>query len=331
MFPINFNFPYRKKDGSVITMEKALDGAGADLDLIDLDDVAIETPAGGQLFEYDGTTEKWKNSSNIPDKLNDEIETRAKLGAFNLIPYPYAHGDSRTTGGVVFTVNKKGVINVSTTSDDPDGWYTLATGLKLSDTALEIGETYIFSGGLSDSISLNLYYIDADNQQIGDIVSSTGTEVITTVPSGTDTIGIALHVNAAVSTAQDVYPLLKRESDAYTGFESYAMTNRQLTEYATLKTYRDSTTGARFTKIGRVCLLDLESTGGYTFTASADAKIIDIPSDFLPLYGTNISFKDVLNGKRLFARNDNTGSGIYTNDDLSSVVLRGSYMYITNS
>lgn len=72
MFPINFNFPYRKKDGSLITMEKALDGAGADLDLIDLDDVAITTPTNGDLLIYDGTAEKWKND-NIDIKDIDDV------------------------------------------------------------------------------------------------------------------------------------------------------------------------------------------------------------------------------------------------------------------
>lgn len=415
-------------------------------------------------------------------EIDDVWSTMAQNGAHNLIPYPYAHGISRTNGGATFTVDNKGVISVIATGSTVDGWFTLTTDRML--TSLEVGKSYILSGGLSSSITLNLYFIDSSNQQIGSTVVCEGSPVTITVPSGTDTVGIALHVSATVPSAQLVYPMIRLATDAnteykpyvptnrdsvsyrvntklgahnrcennfttqsvaqvtwtvnantgvitvsgtpnansYTSSENmhlpkgvykmhgmsgtatnvmwgtvdlrladrtlvktinvdsaddyildttgytydivdvaikrisngvacsgtiyplitaiedtdptyspYTMTNGELTEYATLKTYRDSTTGAMFTKIGRVCLLNLESTGGYTFTASADAKIIDIPSDFLPLYGTNISFKEVLNNKRLFARNDNNGSGIYTNDALSSVVMRGSFMYITNS
>lgn len=80
MFPINFNFPYRKKDGSLITMEKALDGAGADLDLVDLDDVAIESPTTGDALQYNGTSKKWENKAielDVDDLDDVDITTPA--------------------------------------------------------------------------------------------------------------------------------------------------------------------------------------------------------------------------------------------------------------
>lgn len=75
MFPINFNFPYRKKDGSLITMEKALDGAGADLDLIDLDDVAITTPVDNDGLVYNATAQKWENKPVVTRKIVTIIDT----------------------------------------------------------------------------------------------------------------------------------------------------------------------------------------------------------------------------------------------------------------
>lgn len=78
MFPINFNFPYRKKDGSIITMEKALDGAGADLDLVDLDDVAITSLDNGDGLVYDNTAEKWKNvpvaTESMLNVVSDKVD-----------------------------------------------------------------------------------------------------------------------------------------------------------------------------------------------------------------------------------------------------------------
>ena len=106
-----------------------------------------------------------------------------------------------------------------------------------------------------------------------------------------------------------------------------AVTAGGLNELGLVKSYKDTATGARFYRVGNVCQLNLEATSS-SFTANADDKIINIPSDFLPLYGTNISFKDVLNNKRLFARNDVNGTGIYTNDSLANIALRGSYTYI---
>lgn len=115
MFPINFNFPYRKKDGSIITMQKALDGAGADLDLIDLDDVAITTPSTGDALLYNGTSKKWENKpiELDTDDLGDVDITTPTDGDVLVYNGTTEKWENRTTREVLMLKTTPEIIPVS--------------------------------------------------------------------------------------------------------------------------------------------------------------------------------------------------------------------------
>ena len=245
MFPINFNFPYRKKDGSIITMQKALDGAGADLDLVDLDDVAITNPAEGELFQYNGTTEKWENSSVIPDKLDDEIEARATLGAHNLLPITMDNlkvnntsgtwdGNAYTYNGITYTVNfddKGGVAYI-----DANG--TLGEG--------ENSTFYIQRSTIGTFVNFGNANISSDTKAhatvSGYIMSLFGDDTYNSdnymIYNGSNS-GMYILLQKTVDHVQ-LKPMMRLETDHNTDYVPYAMTNRELTDQIKYKNALDA-------------------------------------------------------------------------------------------
>lgn len=143
MFPINFNFPYRKKDGSVITMEKALDGAGADLNLIDLDDVAITTPTTGDALQYNGTSKKWENKPielDVDDISDVDIATPADGDLLVYDGTSEKWENKQLTGSqVTFTTTTEGITNI------------YGTGAKIGDVC---SVSFYYTGNTNTSTAI---------------------------------------------------------------------------------------------------------------------------------------------------------------------------------
>lgn len=149
MFPINFNFPYRKKDGSLITMEKALDGAGSDLDLVDLDDVAITDPANGDLLQYNSSTHKWESSGalteQVTDNASDISDLQEDVTVTEIDPADLSSANARisleSTDNIIIRkigrlviIEKLGIV-ISAGADIPYNAGALITGLPAPESA----------------------------------------------------------------------------------------------------------------------------------------------------------------------------------------------------
>lgn len=229
MFPINFNFPYRKKDGSLITMEKALDGAGADLDLIDLDDVAITSPAEGDGLIYDNTAHKWKNIPII-SRIVALFNAWKNNGAYNICPNEATSG---TVNQVTYTVNSNGTVTAAW-SEAPTGNSPLLYSARGS-LKLKAGVTYKLVGcpaGGAWAAGSFKYRVFIQDNTAGTDIQDTGTGAIFTAVEGhkyTVYITIAQHAGATGSLV--FKPMVTTDLNAtYDDYEPYAKTNGELTE-----------------------------------------------------------------------------------------------------
>lgn len=228
MFPINFNFPYRKKDGSVITMEKALDGAGADLDLVDLDDIAITDPAEGDGLIYDNTAHKWKNIP-IVSRIVALFDAWKKNGAYNLYNHNLQTQVVSTGDGssVTVTVNRTvGSPNYGTfTIVGTVGSATDITIGALDPNVFVTGKKYKLTGcpGGGGANTYNIRVTGAGVEDHGDGVEFTAT--------GSDQMKIQLRGASIDATFK---PMITTDLNAtYADYQPYTKTNRELTELAT--------------------------------------------------------------------------------------------------
>lgn len=229
MFPINFNFPYRKKDGSIITMEKALDGAGADLDLIDLDDVAITTPVDYDGLVYDATAQKWKN---VP------IVTQAQNRVTGVHQFLYNRVTSaQVVGGLTITPNADGSFTVGAgTATSDDTIMVSGTGTSSwsqAEQKLPVGNYYTSCEGAVEGVYLRLL-VEENNQQ----KTVRGTDVSITVSSApSNTLAFIEVLSGTVIPVGGITikPLIRLQSDTVKTIAPYTMTNAELTEKVAIK------------------------------------------------------------------------------------------------
>ena len=260
MFPINFNFPYRKKDGSLITMEKALDGAGADLDLIDLDDVAVQTPADNEGLVYNGSTQKWKNEPVVTGDL------WAENAAHNLL-YNRTSG-SNTVGGLTFTTNSDKSVTVGageTASDDAIMLSGSSQTYSNSEQTLKKGTYTASINGGTVPVYL-VIKVESDGVHDEQSIAITGNNVSTFTIDADCRIYAYLYINASGQTSAGgtLYPMIKRSSDPSTKYAPHAMTNGELTNmfHPSLKnsgltpTYCSITEGGYY-KIGNIVIVQM--------------------------------------------------------------------------
>lgn len=232
MFPINFNFPYRKKDGSLITMEKALDGAGSDLDLIDLDDVSITSPADGDGLIYDNTAHKWKNIPII-SRIVALFNAWKNGGAFNSLPN---NGVTQTAYGLTFTFNpsgyKRGIVHVSGTKSDAGGHAVdMGNSLDTRVFTLKAGTYKILDGVSVSNTNLGLELYNYTSDTLIKRTLNTHAEIFTLTE---DTLCVcSIGYKGAIDTVFDdyIYPMITTDLNATPAdYEPFAKTNGELTE-----------------------------------------------------------------------------------------------------
>ena len=284
MFPINFNFPYRKKDGSLITMEKALDGAGANLDLIDLDDVAISSPAEGDGLIYDNTAHKWKNKPVVTGDL------WAENGAHNLLPNELT---TQVQDEVTLTVNADKTITATSSS-------STTTGIAVTIGTFDIkAGDYTLSGSPSGSAS-NTYYLQLYKNGVID-KKAFENELTFNVASDISNVTVRLVVEPNVNIGNKTFkPMLRLASDTDTTYAPYAKTNRELTEVkvgtVTAESGYSFVTGydnKAYRSINTV-FVNLKVTQ-FTPSSTAWVNIATLPTGFRP---TNQVFFPVMDDKQ---------------------------------
>lgn len=232
MFPIPWNFPFRKKNGDMSTIGAEIGGAGSELPPHSSSDAGklLGVKANGSLEWSDTVNSEIQTLTN---NLSDEVETRAELGAHNLLPNDIT---TQTISGVTFTKNADGSVSLSGTASE-DIYYNLNDTVGNTNNGwveLEVGKTYIFSGGDNEdaygkpTLSLYLSRVNGTNTWINSYESvsnrtisiTSNTKIVATIyiKSDTDTSGYTFK------------PMIRLASDPSTEYTPYAMTNRELTE-----------------------------------------------------------------------------------------------------
>ena len=176
-------------------------------------------------------------NQTLTKNLDDEIETRAKLGAHNRLPLNLAtikslntsgtwSGNDYTVNNVTFTVNDDFTITANTSgAASATAFLALASNIEFK------AEDYILSAGSS---------VDGQYSKYGLYLQKTGQSDITTADYtkkhfvlSTDTVftNCKIFVANGESVTNLVFkPMVTLSSDPSTAYAPYAMTNRELTE-----------------------------------------------------------------------------------------------------
>lgn len=158
----------------------------------------------------------------LTNQLEDEAETRAELGAHNLLP-PFV---SQTSDGVIFTVDANGVVDI-------DGESTSTYSETRVNFKLKAG-TYTLSGipsaGYGNS---KLIILLADLDHTAEVARDTGSGATFTLASDTN-LRAFIYAYRAYGDFDHVkvYPMIRLATDADPTYQPYAMTNKELTDVA---------------------------------------------------------------------------------------------------
>lgn len=310
--------------------------SGFSTSLSGLTDVALTSLAAGQSLIYDATAQKWVNGSisasnvnysnttsgltatkvqaaidevaaenqTLTNKLDNEVETRAKLGAHNL-SLPIV-APSSPVFGVNATVNSDGVVTLDGTATSSGG----RGSLKSDAFTLKAG-TYKLSKNASDSsISIRVCIQDEPNRasRIAETDSDKNDVEFTLTNDTLISTAINLDSNVVYSNGFNVKPMITLISDTSNEYAPYAKTNQELTaENQTLTNEVDTIVNDLSAKN----IFDIEkwlTAVGLSYTKNGDTYTTSTGGQS---YGTPFVFaeKDI----------DVTLSGIITNDTSDNV------------
>lgn len=250
------------------------------------------------------------------------------LGAKNLLPNTAI---TKTVNGITFTVNADGTITANGTATGGNASLQI---MPWGEKVIPEGNIIISDGGASFSgASMHFAYKKGASGAATNIFLYSNHEASYTIDySQADTFYCGIYVNENVTLNNVVYkPMIRLASDTDSTYQSYSMTNKELTELAEIKTYRDATTGVRFIKSGRVVTVTFEQTGNYLWNVAEGGLLMSFPSGFELVDGLgSISWREPLNNKRLGLSNTSSLKGIVAMEALENVRLRGGFTYITN-
>lgn len=189
-------------------------------------------PAGGLLFKPMISDARLNLSYNdfVPyAPTNRELmsyKANGKVGAKNLLPYPY-YETTKTQNGITFTDNGDGTVNISGTASTNSAFSCAEPWV----TKLKKG-TYRLSMQGTDS-RINYYFMSKTNPLDQDLTNYVLTDKESVITLSVDSvIYFAIYVNdgSVISTPVTVKPMIRIAEDTDDTFVPYAMTNRQLTE-----------------------------------------------------------------------------------------------------
>lgn len=181
--------------------------------------------------------------ANIIEIVDDHFETAVKplsdnvnyYGSKNILPTPYAGGETATINGITFNVNQDGSITISGTATATATFYLTGTVNNGQWIEIEEGKSYIFSYGTSGSSSTTFYV----NGYLLNTKSDTRIwNTITDVTSSQFTIdttgykylgGIYLRVPSGATVSTTVYPMIRLSVISDSTYSIYAMTSHEVT------------------------------------------------------------------------------------------------------
>lgn len=184
------------------------------------------------------------------NEINDEVSTRAKLGAHNLLNPIYLQAYSSSS--LTITKRKNGSLTIAGTGDG-DFW-AVALNVVLPD-----GD-YIVSVGLN----LTLRFIGFNGSSWVEIGRTTNTLEFT---ASSTYYYYAIQVKLETGTTYNttIYPQIRLASDSYIGFEPYSPTN-----YEVLSQYENGILGAKNLLPN---FATSKTENGVTFTVNSDGSV----------------------------------------------------------
>lgn len=239
MFPIPWNFPFRKKNGNLVNIGDAID-EGTELP------VHGEGDAGKVLIVDENGNLEWSDEvsaeiQTLTNNLSDEVETRAKVSAHNLLPFDLDEckalnttgtwsGDVYSVNGITFTVNADGIISADGTASSEAN---IAITQKFS---VKAGESYTLNGGLNnDGTSTQRIWVSSNNafpsgHRLTTYNAGTGAKSTQDALANESNITVYIQIFSGVTLSNVVFkPMVRLASDLNSEFAPYAMTNRELT------------------------------------------------------------------------------------------------------
>lgn len=207
---------------------------------IAIGDTLTTEGAGANISSADDITAQIRNLTTeneaLTNKLNGEIETRARVSAHNFLVFDKSKVIDGNTSGTwasnVYTING-GTITLSDIGEIVvNGTFTAQTDFAYtkrttSDLILALGD-YKLVGGISDNISVAGN--TTRNGAYNNLGADTGDGLPFTITSDDAGVGIFVRVLAGTYNNVKVSPMITAPNDFATIFTPYAMTNRELTD-----------------------------------------------------------------------------------------------------
>lgn len=258
----------------------------------------LEVALDGEIDDVD------TELGNVKQALSDEVETRATLGAHNLMPLTIERLKANNAGGT-WTGNNYAIHGITfAIATDNGGNVTSITlsGATTTDVALlYLGEitpqhgSYIISSfpeGESHTGCSALYRIYSSASSYNDVYVPTQSTIEYT---GVKIVAYICRISPGITISTPVvyYPMLRVSKDSLKDFTPYAMTNRELTDEVTPQTltYSVETYGGtiKATKIGKLVTIQANGIGAtQNITTEGLYLLATLPTGWRPNNNINV-------------------------------------------
>lgn len=262
---------------------------------------ASDTDSTWQLYAPTNRTLNEK-IQDIDADISDVYKFNGMVGAKNLLQYPY-NNNGVESNGITYTVNEDGSVSASGTAASYS-YIDLRGNQNYNPWFLKAGK-YILSDGISGTTNVRLTIrLKKGSDIIKTYASTNGNgrgiefevtdEDLALLEDGTFSNGTFFNVRIYVNngTVDDViYPMIRYASDIDDTFQSYAMTNKQLTDAII-------SNGEEIANESTVST-ELKPNYFHLFTNAVESLTITLPSNRRPWNEFNFAFTTSSSGCNL--------------------------------
>ena len=173
--------------------------------------------------------------SSVKQALSNEVETRAELGAHNLLEFDIAKikaantdgswsGNTYTRDGISFALNNDGSVTVS-------GTYTTGTNPNIVFNNYQYFKkgSYLVNG-CPNGGGEDAYYMSVARFDTTATLYNSDDAAVSLANDGANPVWLGIFVKKTLSTSITFKPQIRLSTDSDPTYQPYAMTNRELTE-----------------------------------------------------------------------------------------------------
>jgi len=189
-----------------------------------------ETPSATNNAKY------WAEQAEAVTGVGDLMTTRSKLGAKNLLPYPY-EAPTHEMAGIMWTVNVDGSITASGTATGRS-YFAINTGKGILQLSFPKGSYIVSLEGIPARVFGRMGWYNSSNTYIESAIQNINVANTSRPLNVNDTQAtyhsefiIEIPATSAGTTFNfTVYPMIRLATDHDSTYQPYAMTNKELTE-----------------------------------------------------------------------------------------------------